>query len=432
MTTPHVEMIKSCASSVEAPRPAPAQPPMISTSLGAEDVTSSLALASTEQDLTANLPRDTALLRVIRDRTSDNQPCFRLDLSFRGILKATNKPHELENQRRPRRVLADELDTITKSGPAALRDAVDYYANFLTWCAEHTTLAQWLKELRSEVGSALRLVIWDDTDFGVPWELFRYEDADGTQAWLGATAQVIRWTMIRDPVRRDQFSAETVASKGPDVLYFEHGDLIRMNNSSIVEQPPRPWYRSAPSLLGLLELLMEDSDRYGLVYVRCHGEHGKSVSTAKLGGIELQDFESFTLPALRASRSVVFLNTCNSARQVMDIDLGTFSGRSFAEIFLRHHAAAVIATLGEIPVTHSAMVARKLVRMAKAGGVCVPEQLRAHRARYAEGLPKHTIGLKEDKEDKGGRKAAIQAFLIASTIVYFGHPDSTFVLRDDS
>jgi hypothetical protein len=129
------------------------------------------------------------------------------------------------------------------------------------------------------------------------------------------------------------------------------------------------------------------------------------------------------LPGLARSRSVVFLNACNSARGVIDRALGDRLNRNFAEIFLRQRAAAVVATLAEVEIGHSAALAKRIVRDARDhGGVRLPEFLRQHRARYASLLPGDTLNPTREEQMK------ILAFLFASVFAYFGHPESVFRL----
>jgi hypothetical protein len=241
---------------------------------------------------------------------------------------------------------------------------------------------------------------------------------DEAPGWLGATVQLIRWTTVHDPGRHDQFSAEKGSAGGGDVLYYEDPALA----VAVSIQPEgQPGYKAARTMEELLAELAGPAS-YGLVYIRSHGVHDADLFKAKLAGICLADFAGRPMPGLRDGRAVIFLNACNSARPVIDKSLGDEGNRNFAEAFLRQRATGVIATMAEVPVGHSVALARRLVTQARAGGIAVPEYLRAHRARYARRLPEHTMMLTDED------RSAIAAFVYASLFAYFGHPDSVFTL----
>ena len=176
-----------------------------------------------------------------------------------------------------------------------------------------------------------------------------------------------------------------------------------------------------------MEDLLRELDgpgKYGLVYVRGHGVRSTDLFQATLAGVCLADLAGRLMPGLGNAGSFVFLNACNSARPVIDRSFGDEANRNFAEVFLRQHASGVIATMAEVPVGHSAVLARKLVGRARSGGIRVPEYLREHRERYANRLPVHTTGLTDEQQH------AVLAFLYSSVFAYFGHPDSVLKLAE--
>jgi hypothetical protein len=367
------------------------------------------------QDHTAGHGPDIALLRVIRARI-DDEDCFKLELHYRGKMRGTNKPDELRNQRRPGTVLADELNEGTS--PA---DALRHYEYMRNWSDGKYKLTRWLTMLRREAGARLRLVVWDNTDFGIPWELF-WHDMDEDAQWLGAAVQVIRWTTVHDPNRSAQFSAEVTECQSDNVLYYEDPDVVEDPLLHSICNGKESGYKAVTSMNELLQELAGTAVTYGLVYVRGHGTHDDSISNATLAGVRLAELAHLKLLALRDAGSVVFLNACNSARPVFDKSYGDELNRNFAEFFLRQHAAAVMATMAEVPVEQSARLARRLIKQARSGGVQLPEYLRVHRANYAAALPKNTIDITDADLD------AILHFLYASMFVYFGHTESVFKL----
>lgn len=365
------------------------------------------------QDLSKTLPPDTALLKVVPARV-DGEECFRLELYFRSRMLVTDAPETLKRQRRPAMMLAEVLDG--EPNPAG---AAECYTFLRNWSDTKYELNQWLTSLRREAGNDLRLVVWDDTDFGIPWELF-WHATEENPGWLGIVIELTRWTTVHDPRRYNQFSAEAGSSGDGQVLYYEDSGLPRAMNFHF---RGRRGYKAAHSMEELLAELAGPAD-YGLVYIRGHGAHSTDLFKATLAGVCLADFAGRSMPGLRRARTVVFLNACNSARPVINKNLGDEGNRNFAEVFLRQHAAGVIATMAEVPAGHSGSLARRLVTQARSDGVGVPKYLRAHRERYAKGLPRHTANLTAKEQ------SAIAAFLYASTFAYFGRPDATLKLAD--
>ncbi|MEU4161504.1 hypothetical protein [Actinoplanes sp. NPDC026670] len=368
-------------------------------------------------DLSRELPRDVALLKVIAVDDAPDRYRFRLEGYFRGRLWSSTESDEKAHLR-PGLAMDDAL---TADSEAALEAAVEYYEFIMGWSATKHGLGNWLRGLRAAEPAGVRLIIWDDTDTGLPWELYRLVDG-AAHRWLGETFPVTRWTTIHDPDRHGQFSAsgEPVRSGG-GILCFEDGELVAGAGLSITSVAA---VSRVDTLVELLRRLDDEGQRFGLVYVRAHGRHGTDVRSARLGGIPLARFETLGLRAVHASGSVVLLNACNSARPVVDPAMGDRANRNFAEIFLRRRALAVVATMGEVPTGSSAALARSMIARARAGGVRIPEFLQGRRADAARELPADTLALGP------GEREAIQDFLYASRYVYFGHPDTLFVLGE--
>jgi hypothetical protein len=404
------------AISPRPPQPQPARRPLPTGEEESLVATAELdwrEIPQTRPDLSQTLPQDAALLKVV-PTSVDGEECFRLELYYRNRILVTAAPEMLKRQRRPMVVLADTLD-----GQTSTDNVVRCYTVLRNWSDTKYELTRWLTTLRQEVGSDLRLIIWDDTDFGIQWELF-WHGMDEDPGWLGASVQLIRWTTVHDPGRHDQFSAETGATDGRHVLYYEDSALA----VTVSIQPDgQPGYKAARTMEELLTELAGPSN-YGLVYIRGHGAHDTDLFKAKLAGVCLADFAGRSMPGLRRARAVVFLNACNSARPVVDKSLGDEGNRNFAEVFLRQRATGVIATMAEVPVGHAVALARRLVTQARTDGVAVPEYLRAHRVRYARRLPEHTMNLTDED------RLAIVHFVYASMFAYFGHPDSVFKLAE--
>lgn len=408
--------------SLKPPAPRAAQPPEVS-GFGDKDaptVDSGMTeLEGTWHDLRERFPETVALMKVIPHKRPDGSECFQLEMHSHHDFQAAKDAAALDRQGRPKLVLADKL-----AGDVDLSVAEECYDELLD-AAERPELTSWLTDLRRTVGDRLQLIIWDDTDFGIPWELFWHE-MDESPAWLGTVAEITRWVTVRTPERRHHFSAEANAGSGHRILYFEDPALLPTMNHSILDRSNPDAYVDSKTMIGLLRELNNggNNSRYGLVYIRCHGSHSHQRSQARIADVPLLKVSGMQLRALRESRALVFLNACNSARQVTDSGPGDNASRNFVEVFLRRHAGGVVATLAEVGATYSASLPRKIVARARNDGVRIPEFLREERAKEARGLPEDTLTATEDEKRK------ILSFLRVSMFAYFGHPNSVFKLVD--
>jgi hypothetical protein len=374
------------------------------------------------KDLSAGLPPRTALLKVIRAEYRGHEAFQLQGYSEKERLVPDEK--DLRSQLKPDFMLSRDLKNTIDS-------AAECYHHLLNWSTGKYALRRWIATLRRAMGDEVRLIIWDDTDFGIPWELFRLDSTGGAETeWLGVAVQVIRWTTVHDEARVDQFSAVLTQCSAGGILFYEDTTLPGAPEYAFKNQP-YPGLVPANNMNDLLAKLENASNRYGLVYVRAHGVHGDSLSTAKLAGFSLGEFEWYGLPALRESSAVVFLNACNSATAVYGTPYGDGAlNRNFAEAFLRRHASAVIATLAEVPADSSWALAEDFLRLAHVEGVNVAQFLQRRRAAYFNdvwrlvhsGIPSGPEGL------TGRQKSAIQAFVYTSVFTYFGHPDAVLQL----
>jgi hypothetical protein len=389
---------------------------------------SPLPLSPVRQDLRESLSPTEALLRVIRVK-HDGADCFRLQMS----------PSQQESRHEPD--VADDPerfgrpDIVLPNGHAReerARVAVRCLDDMKMWSETKYELTSWLTGLRRQHDADLQLIVWDDTGYGIPWELF-WHRMDGGSGWLGAIAEITRWTTVHvdDQERRTQFSGRQ--SSEPihgGIIYHEeleeadrHGQP--KDDYSIRDRQGHPSHEPETSLEELVEKLCErdSEDHYGLVYIRAHGTGGETAETVKIGSVTLAVMYRAELYRVQASKAWVFLNACNSADPVLIEGMNDGITRNFAAIFLREEATGVVATLGEVEIDYSAALARDLVKDAyeNENGVRVSAYLRDRRREEARGL-KNKIILTEEDEHKR------LDFIYTCMFAYFGHPKSTFRL----
>jgi hypothetical protein len=348
------------------------------------------------------LPLGTALLRVTR-RPYDGQECFYLELQCDTPMRSTPSSQDLRSQGRPDLTLADVAVKHTwRQSFHALR----------SWSVNKLTLRQWLTALRRRHGRRLRLIIWDETDFQIPWELFFHETDDpDDHGWLGADVEIIRWTTVYSETPIDWSTGGSSTCRG-SILSFTDQDFPS-------PEPLLSRYRYEPT--GSMEDLLtklDDTDReVGLVYVWGHGRPGPNGETATLAGISHDRLGVYLMRALRGSRTLVLLNACGSAQLMNDNRFGEKATRSFAEIFLRRGARGVIATSGEVGKADSYDLVSHLVFAAEEADVNLPAMLLKYRAALAHELP-------TDPGDDPAVEERLKFFFYGFMYLYFGHPDT--------
>jgi CHAT domain len=266
-------------------------------------------------------------------------------------------------------------------------------AEVMTLYARKHPLRKWLKDLRREVGDGLVLVIHDCSSTGIPWEMF--ELANVGYDYLGAAINTVRWVYAEDD--RDE---EVSLCTDDDVCQgklLAHLDPQERGRADIVAEvaaleglgPER-----IDDILALRDRMNQADAGVGLVYLFCHGFVGDS--SFQLGGkgreakrLSFAHLVKQPLALLRKSRSVVFVNACNSGIVLQDTTLlsnGTQQG--FAELFLGKGARGVLGTLADVEVRRAADIARRVLeRVTAQTGASVARVLRELRAEVASAMP---------------------------------------------
>jgi hypothetical protein len=258
------------------------------------------------------------------------------------------------------------------------------------WSRSHDEITQWVDELRAAVGDDnLRLVIWDDTGFEVPWELL-WLPGSAVNAlpggWLGALVPVTRWTTLHKPfVDASPYTDSAYTCRGDFVAYLIEAmaaDLAVLQRFGAVTTVDEST---------LLQRLASLQPPLGLVYVASHGQPQADTVHNRLGGLRLASLSFDPLHGLQACRSLVFLNACHSGRLFADPDLNDSLLRGFAQAFLTQGAPAVIGTVGEVETGRAREVARELLEaLTGPGHPHLAVALRDVRARAAGQVPADT------------------------------------------
>ncbi|MFB9830997.1 CHAT domain-containing protein [Actinoallomurus acaciae] len=327
-----------------------------------------------EANLGAGLPEGMALLTVIPVRQDDGSPAFRL----RGVCCCGDATDFPEVYGRPRL----ELGSLV-SGDGEL--PADVLSLMQMWSRTKTWLIRWLDRRLAAHGDRLQLVIWDDTGYRIPWELFWLENNSGRyEGWLGGIVTTTRWLSIRTSwpeAVRDYRSAHTCT--GPVATYIDGAmdhDLSLLSGYQV---------EPSGSMYELTKALRTDGDALALVYVAAHGEFGEQVSECTLGSLPLMHVDPMRFLRLKPSATFVFLNACHSGSLGYDTKwINDRVLRGFAEVFLRSGAAGVLATNGGVGdrLAHE-MAGELLRRLRDTPGLSVAQAVRDLRAEAASLAP---------------------------------------------
>ena len=225
------------------------------------------AIDTANGPLPLSLPPGTALLRV-SCRPYEGQDRFYLELQSDVKMLSTAWPQDLRSQGRPDLTLAQSV--AEGAWPQS-------FHKLRSWSVNKLTLRRWLTALRREHGRQLRLIIWDETDFQIPWELFYHEtDNPDDLGWLGADIEVIRWTTVYSETPVDWSTGGSSTCHGPILGFidpdFPSPDLLLS----------RYRYEQASSMQDLLTKLDDKSREVGFVYVWGHGILGSNGEVATL------------------------------------------------------------------------------------------------------------------------------------------------------
>ncbi|MCX5360047.1 CHAT domain-containing protein [Streptomyces sp. NBC_00124] len=291
------------------------------------------------------------------------------------------------------------------------------------WSLGQDDLVCWINALRARYGPDLQLVIWDDTDYDIPWELLNLGARDGgglVSEILGALVTVVRWSSSLHCGPASPLGVP--ASCAGHVLgYYAHGMTRDADAFDGFEHEPH---------IGSIETFLAELTRpdlgAGLVYMGCHAEHGSKLNEVTLAELTWSEYYWSAMPSLSGGSTLVYLNACDSARLVDNHGRGDNALRGFPELFLRKGAGACIATSGKVGDDVAHELVRELV-----GRVCADPELPVARAlrefragalaRLPDTLPRARNGLAQRR---------ILLFLYSFMFLFFGHPFTTLQLSE--
>ncbi len=375
-------------------------------------------LSERNADELEELPDGMALLRVYTRESSDGAPCFGFDVHC-----FCTDGQIFDNLRYGRPNLAIN-DNITRNGPPP----GEFLRQLRIWSSQKGELTKWLYYHRRKHGE-LKLAVWDDTGYRIPWELLWLPPKPGETGpepgFLGAVLTVTRRvsTHVAFPEIMQTFAnSGRRQARGPVAAYFATG--MASDEALFTDYVVDP----LASMEALFANLATQSRALSIVYVACHGTFSDRPDEFVLGGMpygRAVEFD-YDLLRLRSQPVLVFLNSCVSGLE--SVDTGKYNDRAqrgFAEVFLCSGAAGVLATTGAVGKDEARILADKLFKHLKTDpGLSVAEAVRQLRAQALDEMNKNPqwflSGLSDDERNAADK--ALLPLLHPFMYVYFGSP----------
>lgn len=318
----------------------------------------------------------------------------------------------------------------------------DYLRLIYGWSWERKGLGGWLNDLRHE-NPAVELVIRDEAETRIPWELFclqRNPSRGQPFGPLGALLSVTRWLRMEEWPRNrwsELMANPPQAVTGGIAAYIHHQ---MANDEALLRDFAVEHADDMPNLLRSLN--EEGKPPLAMVYVAGHGEFGAWPQAATIADFSVDDMYPFCDGGLRRladQAALVFLNACNTG--LVSVDPGKYNDgalRGFAEVFLQAGATGVLATTGAVGIEIANQVARDLfLHLGQDRARSVPEAVRMLRAEAAEGFepdPDLTEITSRTPAERNLTNERLLRLIYLSMYVYFGSPRMTISVaaRDPS
>jgi hypothetical protein len=382
-----------------------------------KDAVSSIerTFSTKELQVQAELPREIAILHVYEAQDEKGKKAYRLWLNGSGI-----EPLHTLPQRPPYLALNQYIQSDEIPDKQVLTNVWEISAAYFR--PNLIKLGQDLRQLRHEIGASFCLVISDHTELGIPWELMKMSSNER----IGAAIATTRW----HPVASDDGALilkPKTEHTDREVLPFVYSKLakaeserafLRRNFSGTEVHNDIKRFRSA---------MCASRSNVGLVYLACHGTFfgqeevgltelalGSSKDEDKDGNQRLRylDLDGRSLQVLLHSRTVVFINACDSGWHQREADYFQDNYlRGFPELFLAKGARGVIGTLAAVKDRPATAIAQALLQDAlSTSGQPVAELLRRARSQAQQAY--------EQNETSENLERLVYTF----SYVYYGNP----------
>jgi hypothetical protein len=301
---------------------------------------------------------------------------------------------------------------------------------FGSWSREKKELVDWLNRLRGDAerdSTELELVVWDDTGFRIPWELFWLSDPEKRRNpnILGALMTVTRWLTIRTSNIVQDFTKDPGQASGPIAAYV-HKDMA--DDMQLFRDFEVEYANSMGDLL--TRLGDQNGAALAMVYAACDGEFGDRPGQSHLGWLLLENANmaaDYGFDRLHNRQTLVFLNACASGP--VGEDRQTYNDgalRGFPKMFLETGAAGVLATAAPIENNFARQAAEDLFQLLRAKpSLPVARAVRELRQQAARSLDRRIWLSDIPAREQLEANKTLAAVLRWSMYLYYGSPRMT-------
>jgi hypothetical protein len=275
-------------------------------------------------------------------------------------------------------------------------------------------LINWLLQLKQSYQDKFTLIIVDYTATEQPWEMIEL----GEDCYLGAYANVVRWTCLFDMGKQHQLEINENIKMG-HILYYLDNNVTKPEEKQLLNGLATIGCRDKEELK---QHINTPSKKISLIYLAGHGSFDdfddqnpdKLILFANtLNSLELYEFEGLT--KWEEVRPIFFVNTCHSARLIERKS----KLYGFPEITLIRIASGYIGTMAKVNSDYAAKMAQKLLHNAhtEPKGINIAERLKHIRREVVKPL--------KTNPNENDWKAFINTFLY----VYYGNPFARLKLK---
>jgi hypothetical protein len=307
--------------------------------------------------------------------------------------------------------LADFVETQTDPG-----EVISVMANFSR--RSPIEFVRWIKKLHQKFDTSLQLVITDNANSEIPWEMVSLPEGP----FLGEIWSIVRWFYIKDATTYEDLWMQPRQQQhvGGIIAYYDSTGAQAVREKQVLDELVTVYHNTVQQLHHRLKQSLRGM---GMVYLGTHGifsyqdkKHKIAVGSWQNPADRILALALEDLPPCRTQRPVFFVNACHSGRLIRD-NLGLFG---LPEILLSHVAGGYIGTLGPVNAHYAVEVAEYVLKKVREerGYVNPAEALRRLRAYAAQQE-------RESPDSDTQRKAERQAQLVYTFMyIYYGNPYS--------
>lgn len=305
--------------------------------------------------------------------------------------------------------LADFVDSKTDPG-----EVISIMANFSR--RSPIEFVRWLKKLYQKYDTTLQLIITDNANSEIPWEMVSLSEG----FFLGELWSVVRWFYIKDANTYEELWLQPKRQQhtGDIIAYYDPTGTQANREKQVLDELVTVYHNTIHQLHHRLRQSLRGM---GMVYLGMHGiftyhndKHKIAVGSWQNPADRIMALALERLPPCQVESPVFFVNACHSGRLIRD-SLGLFG---LPEILLSHIAGGYIGTLGPISATYAVEVAEFILKKVRQEMGCVnpAEALRRLRTYAAQ---RERESLDSDLQTKIKRQTEL---VYAFMYIYYGNP----------